>query len=475
VPLLAGITSFFDRYVLGYALGTAAGPSLEPFVQDLANAGWEANQVYPLAAGDAAEVVAEDVERRDWGAHEAALHGVSGDRFDALVGAVLNAPGVPELFELWRRDEITDADFTHGLRKARMETRWDAPLKALKDRLLSLDQLANARQQGFVSVDRQHSEAALQGQDAERADIAFELSGLPLGVETMQSAANRGLADRATFDQAIREGHTKTKYTDLAWALRQPVLSAQTYRTLYLKGWISVAEMNAGGALHGYTPEQMNLLYLEAGRPAAPGQMATAAARGIDGPDGRPMDRAQFLKGIAESDIRPEWGPMLWETRFLYPPLFQLSRLVTAKAISADLAAEWATKDRYPPEVVDALHAYWSQGATATADPHVGKAQTQLWTRTHSSYLAGEITEDDARTALAAAGVAAGAVDDVLAVWNHERDLERKQLTPAQVKKAYTKGVTNAASGAVWTRDDALAALIGRGYSPADANTFLEL
>jgi len=63
----------------------------------------------------------------------------------------------------------------------------------------------------------------------------------------------------------------------------------------------------------------------------------------------------------------------------------------------------------------------------------------------------------------------------VLTAWNHERDVERKQLTPTQVKKAYANAVTNPATGTPWTRDDALAALIGRGYSPNDANTFLDL
>jgi hypothetical protein len=46
---------------------------------------------------------------------------------------------------------------------------------------------------------------------------------------------------------------------------------------------------------------------------------------------------------------------MLWDSRFLYPPLFQLSRLVASGAIDSKTAADWATKDRYPPEVVKKL------------------------------------------------------------------------------------------------------------------------
>lgn len=467
MPLLAGITSFFDKYVLGYALGTAAGPALEPFTQDLANAGWELNQVMPLDAGDLAEIVAEDVERRSWGESEASLTGVNAERFGALVGAALNAPGIGQLFEAYRRNLIDDAAFTHGLRKARLEPSWDEPLRALKQRLLSLDELANARQQGFISDARQRSEAALQGIDSERADIQFQLSGLPPGVETAQFAANRGLVDRGTFDQIVREGHTKTKYTDLLWALRQPVLSAQLYATLHLKGWISVAEMNTGGALHGYTPEQMNQMYLSMGRPAAPGYMWTAAARGIDGPAGRPVDEAQFQKAIAESDIRPEYGPMLWGIRYTYPPLFQINRLVQSGAIDAATAVEWATKDRLAPEVVAALGRYWQAGGTSGTDTHVAKAQTMLWGTVHRSFLANESDDADAEAAMTAAGVPADAQPAILDLWKHERALVRKQLTPAQVKKRYRETQI--------TRDDAAAELVARGYSLDDANAYLDL
>lgn len=475
---MATFSRFFGRAAseaAGFAAGVAVGPVLAPVVEEVRLEAWDTHPVKRIDAETAAAIVAEDVERRDWGAHEASGHGFDAGRFDALLGEALNAPGIPQLFEAWRRDLIDDAAFEHGLRKAKLEPRWDEPLKGLKQRLLSLDELANARQQGFVTADRQHSEAALQGQDAERADIAFELSGLPLGVETMQFAANRGLVDRATFDQAIREGHTKTKYTDLAWQLRQPVLSAGTYRTLHLKGWISEAEMNAGGALHGYTPEQMNLLYLEAGRPAAPGQMATAAARGIDGPEGRPMDEAQFLKGIKESDIRPEWGPMLWDARYLYPPLFQISRLVQAGAIDAETAAKWARYDRYPPEVVDALHAYWTQGTASGPSAQVKSEQGRLRTAAHKSYVAHESDDVAATTALQAAGVPAADVAAILTVWQAERELIRAQLAPGDIRKAFQQADVNAATGVPWTHDDALAALVARGWSMTDAESYLAI
>jgi hypothetical protein len=468
---------FFGRFfgatigeAAGYGIGGAMQEPIKPLLQQLANETWAtataAGVGRPLSVGEAAEIVAEDVELREWGVAQAGQEGRTEQQFDAVLGAALNAPGIPQLFEAWRRELIDDAAFEHGLRKAKLEPRWDAPLKALKQRLLSLDQLANARQQGFIDAARQRAEAALQGQDAERADISFELSGLPPGIESMQEALNRGLVDRATFDQAIREGHTKTKYTDLVFALRQPVLSAQTYATLHLKGWIDAAAMNAGGALHGYTAEQMNDLYLSMGRPASPGYMWTAAARGIDGPDGRPVDEAQFTKAIAESDIRPEYAPMLWRIRYLYPSLFQLSRLVTSGTISGDVGAEWASKARYAPEVVTALRASWAGGSSAAPDPHVARAQTHLWNQTHKSYVAEEADEPTTRAQLTSLTIPVAAQDAIIALWNDERALVRKQLTAAQIKRAYGK--------AKLTRDVAVTRLVAMGYSLADASLYLD-
>jgi len=469
---------FFGRAVsdaAGYAVGGATEKTLEPALQALVNEAWARAPFKPLAPGDAAGIAAEDVEAYQWAENEAGNTGIGPDRFRALYGEALNAPGLAQLFEAWRRDLIDDAAFEHGLRKAKLEPRWDAPLRGLKEQLLSLSDLANARQQGFVDIARQHAESQAQGLDPGRADVLFELSGLPLGVETMQQAVNRGLTDEATFRQAVREGHTKTKYTDLAYALRQPVLHATDYAGLHLRGWISEEQMNAGGALTGYSPEQMQLLYLNRGRPAAPGQMATAAARGIEGPLGRPVDREQFIEAIKQSDIRPEYGPLLWESRYLYPPLFQITRLVQGGVIDADTGARWARFDRYPPEVVDALHAYWSHPATGKPDTHTAKAQVQLWGTTHRSYLAGESDDQTATAALGAAGVTASVVPQVLALWTHERELIRKQLTAAQVKKAYAKVEVNPATGVAWTRDEALAELVQRGYSHDDATSFLDL
>jgi len=483
---VALLSRFFGRTAsegAAFALGVATGPVLAPAVEEVKNEAWRTHPSRTLQPGDAAEIVAEDVERRDWGANEATAHGVNGDRFDALVGAVLNAPAVAALLELRRRGAISRADLEHGFRKGRLEQRWDGPLEELLTVLLTPGELANARQQGYIDQDRQHTEAALQGIDGERAEIQFEMVGLPPGVAEALTMLRRGIIDEATFAQIVREGHTKTKYTDELLELRNVVLSPATYATLHLKGWIDEAAMIAGGALSGESAENMRNLYLSMGRPAAPGQLWTAAARKIDGPAGRPLDRTQFLKAIAESDIRPEYGPLLWEIRYLYPSLFQLTRLVEGGTIDTATGADWATKARYAPEVVSALEQAWQAGSGTTAkgltatdlateydaglttaaeyeaglrelgysqQAAAGKvrvseakrrrtARNQLVNRAHLRYVGWHIPRDEAASGLAAADITGAQADELLTFWDAERQINVHTLTEAQVVRAFRK------------------------------------
>lgn len=507
--LAGGFVESTGELLLGFAVGEALHKALEPESVELGQAAWKVNPVRAVDPITAAAIVAENVQARPWGAGEALAAGIDGSRFDAIVGELLNAPGLPSLFEAWRRDLIDDGTFTHGLRKAKLEPLWDQALHALKARLLSLDELANARQQGFVDKARQLDESRLQGLDEERAEILFELSGLPPGVDVGQRAANRNLVDRPTFDAIVREGHTKTKYTDLLWAMRQPILGATDYAGLYLRGWITKEERDAGGALSGYSPAQMEQLYLERGRPAAPVQMFTAWARGVDGPDGVPMDEAQFLKGVKESDIRPEWGPMLWGIRHAYPSLFQLRAAVQNGGITPARALTIMRYQRYEDADATAIVAAWVHGGGAAQ-----KAETKAELRTE--YEAGYVTEAEFRTALTALGFTGQVLDrevhlgdaariktmrdrvvdairdeylnheideneatarlgtvhvlgegasGLLALWTFDRDQVRRRMTEAQLAKAYKKGLL--------TKPVALERLADLGYSSADATQLL--
>jgi hypothetical protein len=349
-------------------------------------------------------IVAEAVELRDWGAAEAEQFGIDGDRFDAIIGEVLNAPDVSTLYALWRRGLIDQAGFVHGLRKAKIEGRWDDALVAAKNVLLSSDELANAQQQQFIDEARANEEAALQGVTAERQQIRFRLAGLPPGVETALQMLRRKIIDAATFRQIVAEGHTKTKYTDDLLALEQVVLGAQTYAGLHLRGWIDEQAMVAGGELTGYTQAQMDLLYKEHGRPATGRQVFIGLRRGgeYDGPT-TGIDPA-FIAAIRQSNIRPEWTNLLWAQRFTYPSAFVLRALTQGGDLTQAETERILLFEGWEPALAAKVSARWAGGAGAT-----GKELTKAELLTE--FEGGYITESELRDHLTALGYSGPELD----------------------------------------------------------------
>jgi hypothetical protein len=449
---------------------------------------WSNNPNRVLSPDLYAALVAQGAVELELGAELAKREGYAGDKFRSLVYMAQRAPSHAEALEMRRRNEISDAQLRHTFGKEQIEQQyWDALAELVEDRL-SPQVVALAVVRGLmqdpgllpvgppstvgnvpafpVSTLDTLDESASGGFGRERLQVLAGIMGRPMGPESAAFAYFRDILKRADYDRAISEGDVRNEWADAILETQRAIPSVADYVNARIRGWITDDEMNAGTARHGMSAADTHLLYLRTGRPAAPGQMQTAAARGIDGPDGKPMDRTQFLKGIAESDIRPEWGPMLWGIRHAYPPLFQVNRLVQAGAIDTDTAITWLEYDRYAPEVLAALRKYFDGLAPAAVKhPYTAKAESQLWTATHRSYVVDTINDTTARESLAQLGLGESEIDSVLVLWDHEKGITVKPLTPSQIKKAYT---TNQI-----TIDDAIARLEAQGRDDADARLYL--
>ncbi len=476
---------------IGIAVATAAEPVFEPGRQAV----WRSNPYAILIPETLAMLVAQGLVPFDAAAAQAKGNGIDGNKFRALVEIAKTVPGIGELDRMLRRDSISVDQLNHAFAKHQIEPQyWDA-LHELRFERLDPAVIALAIVRGIIAdpgylpvgppsgVGKVQAfptsplnaldEAKAAGWTTERLFVQTAISGRPMGPEAAAAATFRNILERVDFDRAVAEGDVRNEWAEAIFETARQIPSVADYVQLHLRGHTDAAGMHAGAARHGMSAEDADVIYLRSGRPAAPGQMATAAVRGIDGPLGRPMDREQFLLGVAESDIRPEWGPMLWDSRFLYPSLFQLTRLVTSGAIDPATGADWAHKARYAPEVVTALSESWGGTTTPPRDPHVVKAETQLWTTQHTSYKAGESDAGEVETTLDLLGVPQGVHSRILALWDRERELVRKQLTPTQIKKAVKGSVVNPATGQPWTHDEALARLESMGMSAEDAETFL--
>jgi hypothetical protein len=505
---VVSLTRFFGRTAsegAGVALGIAVGPALAPAVRDLLNETWSLHQSMPLSATDAALAEALDVAAGLDKAQDARFRGVNGERFQALVDIARSYPPLDLVLQLVHRGLVTDDQALTLIKRLGYTETNAARLLELRHVLLSPADLAMMRQQGFIERPRQIDESAKSGVNAERADLLFEISGLPPGIGEALELLRRGQIDEARFAQMVREGHTKTKYTDDLLFLRHQVLSAAQAATLRLKGYISAETSHELGALTGYTPAQMDQIWLAMGRPMAPTQLFTAWARGVDGPDGSPMDFAQFEQAVKESDVKTKYSRTLWGIRHAYPSLFQLRRAVQDGGISRQRALTILRYERYEDADALALVNSWTtstatgaKGLTAaeltaeyeghyltTAEyvsdlealgysnqqaaekarvvdaKRVKRARDSVVSRIRSEYVRHRISRDVAAAALDTEAVPAPARDLVLTEWDHERELTADAMTAAQIKKAY--------KATIFDRPTALARIERLGYDAADA------
>ena len=482
---------------VSFAAGVAIAPTLAPVLQELENTTWPEFPVKPppaltLASGVAQGQVDEQTAR-DW----AKQTGFGDAAMTALIDIANTGPALGLAYAAWRRDELTDAEFTTALKRTGLEEQWFSALRALKQNPLEPGEIAKAVHRGIMADDgllvaappttpgkvpavppsdiSPITEASWSGLDAERLRILVGNAGLPPGIVQMLQLLNRGEITEDDFLRGVGESNLRNEWGPAILALRRHLLTPHEYEEAALRGIITNAEADAGAGLSGMQPQDAQLLFQIMGRPLAVHQITTGLERGgqfggtyADVPE-------PYRDAIRRSNIRPEYARLAYANRYTIPSYFILRAILQAGGMTEAQFAEYGKQLGWPPDLAEAAAAALGGGGGSGTDAHAAKAQTQLWTTLHRAYLAGEIDEATAQATLPQAGVDAAAAPAVLATWDVERGIVRKQLTPAQIKKAWSENVLNADTGAAWTRDEAIAALISRGYSSSDANTFLEI
>jgi hypothetical protein len=443
---VALFSKFFGRTVgeaAAFALGGAIRSPLEPPLVELTNETWakfvDAGVTVPTDADTAAEIAAEDVATVAWAKNQAKQRGVGGDQMDKLIGAVLNAPGVPELLNLWRRGAISDADFVHGLRKAKLELRWDKPLETLRTSRLDPSVVAAAIQRGimadpgFLPVGPPTSggtvpafpvsgldplaEAGAAGIDKERLFVETALIGNSMGPQEAAHAKFRGIIDDTDYARAIAEGRTRNEWAAPLLEVSRQIPTTHEFVENAIRGYSTLEAAIAGGARHGMTAEDVTLIYQNAGRPLTPHQITVGLARGaqfhpIPGEITDPYEASAH-----ESSVKPSYQELyIASQKYSYPSLFQLNQLVKAKAITADTAKDWATKNGSHPEVVTVLGTFWEgeQGGSGAAAP---KPKTYTYSQIHQAWRHNVFTDAQALAELESIGYPAARANTLLTTW----------------------------------------------------------
>lgn len=484
---LGGIAENSAGEALAFGLGFALGRALEPAGVELAQTAWSIAPDKVLDPGSASTIVAEALKDTAWGESEAKQTGIDAERFDLLVQEVLTAPGFAELLTMLRRGTIQPDAFAHGLRKAKLETEWDVPIADLQDERLDPAVIATSIQRGImhdpgvlpvgppaetgnvppmpVSALDTLKEAAASGVNEDRLAVLARIVGLPASPDLAARMVFRGILERVDFDRAVAEGNTRNEWAPFLFEGFREILTAHDYVELRLRGWITDTQMYAGTALHGMSTADTDNLFKVLGRPITTHEVTTGTARGgtYNGPT---TDiPTPFLKAMEESNLRPEWYSLHYANRYTYPSAFVLRTLAQSGELSHADVLQALLDIGWPPTFADKVATAWAPVTTAAVDANVKKAHTKAWTEAQNSYLAREATAADVKPILDAIGVVEASQTEVLAVWNEIRALVRKQLTPAQVKKA----IGEPGKDKAWATQQ----LLDRGYDADDAATFL--
>lgn len=492
---MAGIGST-PALIVGTAVGGAAAAAFEPALEVPRQEAWNAAPNRILNPELLARLVAQGgVDLAD-AAAEAKRDGYGPDKLDALVYLAQTVPGIGEATALWRRGLISDGLYSHVLVKEGLDQRYVAGIIANKTaEPIGLGDIGYAVVRGIVpapsyvpvpvpasgdtvprypvvNVDPEELAARL-GYSPEMLQIIVGRSGLSMAPVMAAQARFRGIIGPNDYLIAIGEGDLRTEWAHPLLEVSRQILTADQYMEAVLRGWSTMSEGKAGAAKHGMTDADAQLLYEVRRRPLSVPTITKALARGgsFDAANA-PFDNP-YVASVHEADLGPEWYGLAEAMKYTPPSAFVIRSLLKDGALSAAEGETQLLYSGWEPSLAKLVATHYSAGGGAVADPHVAKAQTQLWGTLHRSYLAGKTDDTTATTVLGTLGVAAGAIPSVLHLWQTEAALVRKPLTPAQVKKAYTTGTVNPDTGQPWTQDDALGELMALGMSHSDALTFL--
>ena len=444
---MAGPLGSTPGIIVGVGVGAAASVALEPAIELPKQNAWAANPNRLLDPATMARLVAQGGVALETAQTENQREGYSADKTAALVYLAQTVPAIAEALTLWRRGLISDELWQHVLVKAGLDQRYGPALSDLKtSEPLDPAVIANAivrgimRDPGFLPVGPPAAEgrvaafpvsgldtlkeAAASGVNRDRLFVETAVAGRPMAPEAAASAVFRGILERIDYDRAISEGDIRNEWADAIFEASRYILSPADYAGLRLRGWITAAESYAGGAEHGASPETMDALYLDRGRPATARQVHLGYARGARYLGENLTEDEAIARSVKESDLRPEWEPIVAANRWSYPSPFVVRGITQAGGFTQAQAEQILIEEGWKPEYAKLAAASFAKAATAKT---AGETKAEL----ADEYVAGFISEAEFRQHLTALGLV-----------GHEQDLEVIHADIAAIKTARGAAVT---------------------------------
>lgn len=490
--------------IVGYGVGGAATPVVEWAARPIA---YKLNAANPNLVLDPQTLALIQMRLSGSGydgSDEAAKSGLDDDRYTKLLASLFAPPSNGEILELMRRGVLADFDGREALSRNGLDARWIDNYLDLKRILMSPENLAMARQQGFIEEAEAHTRSLVQGVEPQDADLLFEMSGLPPGVETALEMLRRGIIDQTVFGEIVREGHTKTKYIDVLLQMQTTPLSASTAAGALVKERVTQDRAVAIAAQNGLAKDDFLLMADAIGRPISITEGLTLIRRGK-------ISKADFREIVARSDVRTEYTDDLLELQLALPPLFQVSRMIANGSITDAKATEILLDEGYDTDIVHGLIGAAHSTKTAHTknlaatqidllyesgletrdwatkalqglgyDPDEAEWHLELLDARrllaalqsdlnliHRLYVTHKIDQNEAMQDLDKLGMATNVRDLLMQQWDNERAENVQRLTNSQISRSFALGILEEA--------EAIARLMSNGYSSDDALIVLEL
>lgn len=427
---LFGNDSTLYQLVLWSGFGQVIGAAMGPYLQDVANTVNADHPELPISPADLADMVVRNIMQQADAAKEASMSGVNSDRFDKLVKANGQPPGLESVLEWARRGYVPWADAGPGkpsvpeaVRTSRIRNEWLPVIEQASLLPLTVADAINAWVRGQVSADYALKEAYANGIDADRAQILYNTTGRPPSPMELAEFVRRGLIGLhgtgpgvLSFQQGIIEGDLKDKW--------EPVFEALVD---HIPGIYDVRRMQAAGAI---TEQAAFGLYKQNGLADELAHALVATGSGA---------KLAGAKKLAESQVLK-----MYEERF-----------VTEQQATDDLVAlGYSTDDAgVLLAIADKTRAYAALNAAIT--------------NVRSHYLARKLPRDAAVAELTALGVTTEQQAELMQIWDIEWAGQHRVLTPAQIVDAVYYNIADQG----W----ALGELTALGYDEGDAWVLISL
>jgi hypothetical protein len=428
----------------------------------------------PMSTADAADAALRGHLTEQAAADIAQLNGLRPADWPAYWANQGAPPSDLQLLELWRRGYIDEGTVDQGLQEGRLRNAWIPAVKHLRyERMPTADAL-DAWLRGHLDTEQAETIINDNGLDPRDVAAAFGNAGNPLALGMLADALNRGLIDETRYKTGFRESRYRDEWADLAIRLAKRPMTAADAIDASVQGNLTKDQAREISEANGLRPEDFDPLWATAGDPLSRTEIQELYNRGL-------VSAEIVRQALRESRLKDKYIDDAEKLAVRLPEEFQVQRLMAIGVISTETALRMLMDLGYTHQVaamfvteaevtatgehrqlaagqVSALYeARIIDHATATGyltQLHYTSAAASLIltladhkrqqailqtgvTGIRKLFLAYRISDTSARGDLGNLGLDHEAVNAYMKAWNTERMHAVKQLTEAQVMKAF--------------------------------------